>query len=228
MPMEIISKAISRVLIQQVASNKNQKAKMRKLGIRVLESLSVLSIFPMAAIGLTAPEVFYFAFGEQWNQAGVFASLLCFWGICGFIFPPFFEITSIFNKQHVFLIYNIISFFLRFLALVIGGAIFNSSTIAVGLLSISMGSLATCLGVVVLRYIDIPFYIVFQIIWRHLISAIIGLLPIILAKFFDMPRNVVIISFPISCIFYLIILKYRENKLFCEVLELVKLRRFSH
>jgi len=183
--------------------------------------------FPNGHNRLTAPDIFHFIFGEQWHQAGIFASLLCFWGPCGFIFPPFFELTSIFNKQHVYLYYNILSFVVRFGVLAIGGGLLKNSIMAVGLLSLSLGILQTGLGFVVLGYVKIRYATILQILGRHMFSAAISLIPIFLTKCVGMPRGTLLLTIPISCLIYLFILKYRERELFNEALHLISLKSFS-
>jgi len=49
-PIDIVSKAVSRVLLQQVAANKKDEVALKALATRVLECLAILSIFPMAII----------------------------------------------------------------------------------------------------------------------------------------------------------------------------------
>lgn len=141
---------------------------------------------------------------------------------------PDFELTSIFHKQHVYLFYNIFSFSVRLAALFIGGGLLKNSLMAIGLLSLSMGVLVSSLGFLVLRYVNVRYTTILEILGRHGFSAAVSLLPIILTKCLGMPRVWLLLTVPSSFLIYIFFLRYRENELFNEVLRFLRKRYFAH
>ena len=220
MPLTIISSAVSRVLLQQSSSNKDDERVLQTSVKRVLERLMIISGYPLATLGIIAPNVFALIFGPQWYQAGVFTSILCIWGITSFIFAPFIELTSILKKQHVYLVYNVISFILRFFMLALGGFLANPLW-AICLLSISNAVLMTTLGFIVLGYLNVQATAILTLAWRNIISMLIGIAPLLIWRLTGMSGGMLLLFIPLSLLFFIFTIMKREQAFYSEIKQIL-------
>lgn len=220
MPLAIVSNAVSRVLLQQSTSNKNDIHVLQTSTKRILEHLMIISVYPLATLGVIAPSVFTFVFGPQWHQAGVFTSILCIWGITSFIFAPFIELTSILDKQHIYLVYNVISFILRFFMLALGGFLANPIW-AIYLLSISNAVLMTALGFIVLSYVNVQATTILKLAWRNIISMLMGIAPLLIWKMIGMSGGMLLLFIPSSLVLFLIVIIKREKIFYTEMRQIL-------
>jgi len=226
MPLNIVSNAISRVLLQQVSSKQKDLHALMHSTKRVLERLALISVYSLTLLGVTGPDIFSIIFGRNWHQAGIFTSLLCIWGIANFIFTPFFELTSILQKQHVYLFYNIISFVTKFVMLVLGGY-FANPLLAIGILSLSNAILTMCFGIVVLKYFNLHYATIMHILLKNIKSTLISIMPVLLVKIAGLPQIALYLSIVASLLIYVIIIKKTEQALYMEFRQYVFSRLLS-
>lgn len=76
----------------------------KKVTIKML----FVSIAPFFILLLTGPFIFQLVFGDEWRQAGLFASILVIYLVFQFISSPVVKALDIFEKQTVFLRLNLI------------------------------------------------------------------------------------------------------------------------
>src|SRR5690606_18606068 len=82
------------------------------------------------------PWIFGLVFGAEWNIAGEFARWMSLWLFFMFINRPVVVAIPILGLQKGFLIYEIITTFLKIIALVSGVYLYDSPLIAVAMFSI--------------------------------------------------------------------------------------------
>ena len=98
LPVQIIGNSISEVFKQRAAEDYSSKRNCKKVFIKTLKSLSVISIVPFIVLLLFGPSVFSFVFGEEWRQSGVIAQLLSVMYVLKFIASPLSYVYIIVQK----------------------------------------------------------------------------------------------------------------------------------
>lgn len=113
-PLNLIGGSISQVFFQKASETFNNKADLFSLVKKTMISLALLGIVPFSILIFFAPDLFTFAFGKEWHEAGVYAQLLTPWLFFNFIYSPLSQVPLILNKQKqsfvIGLIYNLIIF----------------------------------------------------------------------------------------------------------------------
>jgi len=74
----------------------------------ITKKLFLISIPPFLVLLLFGPWLFEFVFGELWHEAGIFASILAVYLLAQFVSSPLVNALSVFEKQLLFLMINII------------------------------------------------------------------------------------------------------------------------
>lgn len=87
LPAVVIGDAIGQVFSQKAAEAK-YNGTLGLLTGRTFELLAKAGLFPVLICSLFAPEIFTIAFGEQWRQAGYYASIIAPWIAVSFIYSP--------------------------------------------------------------------------------------------------------------------------------------------
>lgn len=70
--------------------------------------LFLVSIPPFLVLLLAGPSLFSLVFGEQWHEAGVFASILAIYLVAQFVSAPLMNVLNVFGRQKLFLSFNIV------------------------------------------------------------------------------------------------------------------------
>lgn len=109
LPMGIVGKSVQDVFYSEVASlRKSNPLKIKELSNKILKKLIFLGVFPVVVLVFWGPELFSLVFGSNWENAGVFASILSIELFFHFIFQPISVVFSIFEKQQkMFILYSI-------------------------------------------------------------------------------------------------------------------------
>jgi len=74
----------------------------------VVKRLFLFSLIPFLALLIYSPWLFYIVFGENWQESGVYASIMSFYMFTAFISAPLMNALSVFENQLVFLKLNLI------------------------------------------------------------------------------------------------------------------------
>jgi len=124
LPMNFIGNAIAQVFFQRAA-----EAKVEGTLATVVESvfrrLVMVGLFPMLLLTFIGQDLFVVVFGDNWAEAGVYTQILSVWMFFQFISAPLFTLINVIEKQEYGLIFNILTFIARFVALWIGGSLGN-------------------------------------------------------------------------------------------------------
>ena len=85
---------------------------------------------------LFGPDLFAFAFGEQWKTAGEYAQWIAPWLACVLATRGILAAFPILNLQSYLLVQEVFSIILRSLALIIGLKYYQSDLVAIALFSV--------------------------------------------------------------------------------------------
>ena len=135
LPMILVGGAVSQVYFQR-ASEVYHQGNLAPLLEQVQRSLFVVGVFPFMILGLYGEELFSVFLGVRWQEAGIYAQLMapwCFFVFCG---SPISTTIVVLEKQGSYLVFNILTAALRFIALFIGAQL-ESCRIALLLYSLT-------------------------------------------------------------------------------------------
>lgn len=136
-PLGLISMSIYNVFSQKLAEQHSKGDDVKPLFLKMLKSV-LLMILAMAPMLLFTGELFAFAFGPQWREAGVYVQILAPWILLGFVVSCFASIPLIFGKQKKALLLEIASAFVQVAPFVIGVNMFSLGIKSVLMISMIM------------------------------------------------------------------------------------------
>lgn len=204
LPMSLIGSAIAQVFFQR-AAEAYKSGNLATIVRSIAEVLLKLIVFPVLLLAVVGPELFSFAFGDIWGEAGVYIQILSIWIIFWFLYSPLSTIYVVLEKQKLGLWFNVVNLSTRFLSLFIGG-IAGSVYLALGLFSIS--------GVVVYGTFCLVLVKMAGVTARDMIKSFVhifafsipGLCVIIFIKFMALnPVSIFIISCVLIALYYAVI-----------------------
>lgn len=138
MPMNLIGRSVAQVFYQQAAEYSRQGGeKLKNLTFKTFTNLMLVGIIPMGIIFGFGDYLFAFVFGAEWEVAGDYARILSPWILFVFVTSPLSNLFSVLEKQHIGLIFNIMTFALRLAALLIGAIILGDALMTIILFSVS-------------------------------------------------------------------------------------------
>ena len=140
LPMNLLGNAIGQVFFQQANEFAyKQETKVQDMMFVIIEMLTLLSLVPLVLLACVGKEIFGVAFGTEWQEAGVYVTILMPWIFLWFLSAPFTSIFAIYEKQEVQLVWNIFNFMARVLAVMVGGVYLQSAHETLLILSIVGG-----------------------------------------------------------------------------------------
>jgi O-antigen/teichoic acid export membrane protein len=209
-PMTIIGKSIAQVYFQS-ASQENYKNDLSPVTEIYFRHLVMLGIFPLITLLVAGPDIFLFVFGLKWAESGQYIILLCPWIFFVFISSPLSTIFIVTEKQPHLFLFNIVSFFLRLLSLLIGGWIGNPF-LTVFLLGATGASLYFWLCLWNLKKAKIDYRTSIVIIFRYFLLTVPSLSILLYAKYSQFAKGLVIVVIPFALfLFILTIFKFDRN-----------------
>ncbi|WP_082890473.1 lipopolysaccharide biosynthesis protein [Halotalea alkalilenta] len=108
-PMSLLGTTTGQAFYGEIAKlGKGQPVMIRKIAKDVAIKMFLISIPPFVALFFFGPLLFSWVFGDSWNQAGVFASILSIYLLAQFISAPLVNVFNVFEKQALFLRINIV------------------------------------------------------------------------------------------------------------------------
>ena len=113
--------------------------------------MQVLPKLPFIVMGIFAPEIFVFVFGENWIEAGVYARYMLPWIFVGGLAMPLSFMPDMYQEQRKAMFIDGVRLIARLLALVIGVAQ-NNIYLALALYSVASTVL---IGVNLIWYIQL-------------------------------------------------------------------------
>jgi O-antigen/teichoic acid export membrane protein len=117
LPSALIGGAVRQVFYKEAADLKSDLKALRNKFQKVTLLLFAGILVPIIVMFFTGPALFSFVFGEEWREAGVYASWMFMWVGLMFVNPPASAMYFILNKQSKQLIYEVALFAARFAAL---------------------------------------------------------------------------------------------------------------
>ncbi len=123
-PMAILGNAVGQVYFSNLAESNREG----KLGLAVEQGFLTLLKISMPAVAifmLFAPDLFSFAFGDQWKIAGLIAFWMSPWLLLQFISSPLSTVYFVLEKENLGLYFQVFMFTVRLIALFVGYNYFN-------------------------------------------------------------------------------------------------------
>lgn len=139
LPMNLIGNSIGNVYYAESASlRRKSPEKIKELSDKLLKILIGVGLIPFLLLVFFGPALFSFIFGENWYEAGIYASLLSWSVFTRIIFKPISNIFEIFEKQKLAFKLNILRLVLVLISFGISSYLSLNSFWAVGLYSLAM------------------------------------------------------------------------------------------
>lgn len=126
MPSGLVGGAIAQVFLQRAAEANNRTNDLPKVTEDVFKRLISLGIFTFLLMTLIGRDAFIIIFGAHWAEAGVHMQILSLSILFSFIDSPISTLFAILEKQGSGLIFNIVFFTTRTIAMVVDGLMGNA------------------------------------------------------------------------------------------------------
>lgn len=136
-PVLLLGQSVGEVFYPKITNAIRQQASNSlQLVIKATLSLGGVAIIPFGTVILFGPDLFAFAFGEQWKTAGEYAQWIAPWLACVLATRGILAAFPILNLQSYLLVQEVFSIILRSLALIVGLKYYQSDLIAIALFSV--------------------------------------------------------------------------------------------
>lgn len=109
LPISLIGNTTGQAYYAEIARiGKKDPRQIRQITKCMVKKLFLVSIIPFLALLFSGPWLFTIVFGKNWFDAGVFASILCFYLMAQFVSTPLMNVLNVLEKQWLFLRINIV------------------------------------------------------------------------------------------------------------------------
>lgn len=136
-PVLLLGQSVGEVFYPKITNAIRQQASNSlQLVIKATLALGGVAIIPFGTVILFGPDLFAFAFGEQWKTAGEYAQWIAPWLACVLATRGILAAFPILNLQSYLLVQEVFSIILRSLALIVGLKYYQSDLIAIALFSV--------------------------------------------------------------------------------------------
>ena len=155
-PITLVAYSVSQVYFGEASRLRNEDpAAMRRLFLRVASRLLLFVGAPMLLLGLTAPWVFGFVFGEQWRLSGWYIVLLLPMFLGQIVVRPLSQSLNILERQDIQLYWDIARLLTIVLVIVASRFLFGfGMMMTLGAYSLSMLGMYGIYFVVMFRHIS--------------------------------------------------------------------------
>ena len=106
-PMKLLAGSILSVFKEEAARHYREKGECRDIFTKTFKSLALLGILPFGALYFFAEQIFIIFFGEEWRDAGVYASILTPMFYVQFVISPLSYTLYLANNQFSDLIWQL-------------------------------------------------------------------------------------------------------------------------
>ncbi len=120
MPINLLSNTILDVFKQKATEDYNKYGNCKFIYISTLKKLFLLGIVPFTVLGVFAPDLFAFVFGDNWRVAGEFAQIMTPMLFLKFIINPLSYTFYIVQKQSLDLIGQVVLLLFVLVSIYIG------------------------------------------------------------------------------------------------------------
>jgi O-antigen/teichoic acid export membrane protein len=110
-PVSMVGRAVLDVFKQRASSDFSATGNCHEIFIKTFKTLVLASIIPTLVLGIFAPQLFKFIFGNNWELAGEFARIMSILFFFRFTASPLSYMFYIAEKQHYDMIWQIALFF---------------------------------------------------------------------------------------------------------------------
>ena len=108
LPISLIGTAMGKALYAEASNLRlSDRSKIYNMTKEVQVRLFLLAVGPAILLNLFGPQLFSLVFGNEWELAGQFASLLAIATVFQFTSAPIIQLMNIFSNQSIFLTINI-------------------------------------------------------------------------------------------------------------------------
>lgn len=109
LPMQLFGRTIGKAYYAEIAAiGRHHPKRIREISLAIIWRLAALSVAPCLVLLFFGPNLFSLILGSQWQQAGVFASLLAVYLATQFISSPLVHTMNVFGRQDLYLKINVI------------------------------------------------------------------------------------------------------------------------
>ena len=177
-PMQLVGASVARVFFVRSAEAHREGA-LRALTEGVAKRLALFGAFPLAAMMVVGPAAFVVVFGEEWQEAGVYAQILAPWMFLTFVGSPLSSLFDVLERQSTEFGLNALLFVLRVAALAIGGMQGGAIGALIGFCSVSA---VFWLGqtVLLLRWADVSWTASLSLLIRPVLLSLVPIVPLAL------------------------------------------------
>jgi O-antigen/teichoic acid export membrane protein len=120
MPINLLSNTILDVFKQRATEDYNKYGNCEDIFVKTFKKLILLGIIPFSILGVFAPEMFSFVFGEKWKVAGEFAQIMTPMFFLNFLVNPLSYTFYIVQKQNINFFGHFLLLLLAFVSIYVG------------------------------------------------------------------------------------------------------------
>ncbi len=119
-PVSLVANAFYQVMFQRFVEKQHQGAPILPEVLLFIKRTIQVSLIPFILVGIFAPEIFGFIFGEKWIEAGRYAQIVIPWIFMVGLVMPLSFIPDLYKKQRVAMIIDGVRLITRLAGLVVG------------------------------------------------------------------------------------------------------------
>ncbi|MBN1429122.1 MAG: oligosaccharide flippase family protein [Anaerolineae bacterium] len=180
LPMSLVGGSIAQVFFQRAAEARAE-GKLAVLVESAFHRLVMFGLFPSLLLAIMGQDLFVFAFGESWAEAGVYTQILSIWAFFWFISGPLSTLFSVLERQESGLRMNLALLITRFLALGTGGLL-GDARLALALFAATSILVYGGMSIWILKACEVPKSWVLQVLSRYLTVSAATILPLAVVK----------------------------------------------
>jgi len=124
-PLGFIGSSVSQVFYQRASEKYANDEDIRPMAKKIVSTLAKIGAPVFLILLLWGSNIFAFIFGEEWYEAGHYASILSPWLYLNFVISPLSVLPMILKKQKTFFLLSLSSHICAVMAIFAGGYILN-------------------------------------------------------------------------------------------------------
>jgi len=191
LPMSLIGQAVGSVFLQEATIARERGALVRLIE-QTFVKLMTLSMYPMLLLMVIGKDISSVAFGEIWQEAGLYTQILSPWALVWFVSSPLSGLFGVLEKQKEGLKIQIIIFSVRMVALIVGGVMQNA---VVAIVMLSSGGVVVYgwLILKILQCANVSVYKICMLTWKHIVSITPYIIIVALTKHLTVDAEITLI-----------------------------------
>jgi len=221
LPSKLVGSAMYQVFYQKACIEKNRNGSIKKIVETIHTRLISLGAFACVIVMILGPELFTFALGTQWATAGVYAQIIAPWMFFAFILIPLTAIFNVLEKQAANLWFSILILVTRIIVIFVGG-FYADPILVMVLLSITGIFFWGWVNMYTLKVAGVSVPNAIQEILRYFFLSLTFCLPLIIAKYYLIPTNLLIGITIVTSILYYAVILYKDTQLKQELINILK------